>query len=455
MHGRKREPGKVVSEAEKRQMEMKIKKYRELYEACFACRGKGYDPAAQRHRMHPSSFHLPHSWDYSPDAFALNTKILAVSSEVYTMWNYRREILLHMFSAPEGSPAPARSKEDLLQDELKFGLEVLRKDPKSYCTWHHRTWVVQQLGAVEAVCPLPPQALVLAAEMEVAAKHLKGLCLSASSVPAAPIIHLARNPWRQQELPSLELQEVEAASSLPMPPAQPALLAQPAPSLCCLTTAGWGPRWVWRQLCRLGEQGDADRPDPLESELVFSEQMMAGTQDAFSNFSLWHNRALMLQLRCAAVLLPLHTNASPTVSTAATATAVLPWPWGNAVLHPVDTCLRSGCPEQDLLAEADPDGQVVAALFCDCNDQSSWIYYRWLVQSLHSKGHEDTVEQARTLCTELLEYSSSPESTKWPLSCLAFLARLQGRQDPDTASKLAAVDPCHAGYYSDMSSTNT
>jgi geranylgeranyl transferase type-2 subunit alpha len=60
--------------------------------------------------------------------------------DYYTVWNYRREILgFLMASMGEGEILEA------IEGELKITAEgISKKNPKSYCLWHHRLWAVEK-----------------------------------------------------------------------------------------------------------------------------------------------------------------------------------------------------------------------------------------------------------------------------------------------------------------------
>ncbi len=64
-------------------------------------------------------------------------------SQIYTVWNYRREALAPVFEAG-GDAAKAAS-----DGELVLTQACLQENPKSYSTWHHRKWVVDK-----ALCSL-------------------------------------------------------------------------------------------------------------------------------------------------------------------------------------------------------------------------------------------------------------------------------------------------------------
>lgn len=107
--------------------------------------------------------------DYSLSALELTSKVLKLNPEFYTMWNYRRQILLRTrllpFTAPEppkDAPAAPEGQEDpaavagslraayesrlalLLKEELEFLIPLLMSFPKCYWIWNHRLWALQQ-----------------------------------------------------------------------------------------------------------------------------------------------------------------------------------------------------------------------------------------------------------------------------------------------------------------------
>jgi geranylgeranyl transferase type-2 subunit alpha len=79
MHGRKRVDKSAPAEPEEERQERlkKIAKYTKLSETVLGLR------AAQV---------------MTPEAFALTTKLLEINPEIYTLWNYRRDMLLHFFA---------------------------------------------------------------------------------------------------------------------------------------------------------------------------------------------------------------------------------------------------------------------------------------------------------------------------------------------------------------------
>lgn len=77
---------------------------------------------------------------YDEEAFNLTTKILSFNVEYYTLWNFRRKILLHQFETltPE-------EKEKKFENELEFQEKCVRKKPKSYWAWNHRRWILENM----------------------------------------------------------------------------------------------------------------------------------------------------------------------------------------------------------------------------------------------------------------------------------------------------------------------
>ena len=71
------------------------------------------------------------------EAWKLTDKVLLENPDIATLWNYRREML--------SAALPTKSKEEtiaLLNKELSLLEQCLRVNPKSYCIWLHRRWVM-------------------------------------------------------------------------------------------------------------------------------------------------------------------------------------------------------------------------------------------------------------------------------------------------------------------------
>lgn len=101
----------------------KIKRYVEQTRGVTAARGRG---------------------DVSWEALAKTGVVLDLNPELYTVWNYRREVLEARMAAGEA----ARVAEVLVQELKLFTVGLLQRYPKSYAIWNHRRWVLENLGRV-------------------------------------------------------------------------------------------------------------------------------------------------------------------------------------------------------------------------------------------------------------------------------------------------------------------
>ncbi|XP_046991448.1 geranylgeranyl transferase type-2 subunit alpha [Schistocerca americana] len=67
-------------------------------------------------------------------------QLLTANPDIYTLWNIRRETLLHF--------QEFRSKDQmqqLMETELQLTERTLHVNPKSYGAWHHRAWVLDNM----------------------------------------------------------------------------------------------------------------------------------------------------------------------------------------------------------------------------------------------------------------------------------------------------------------------
>ena len=93
----------------------------------------------------------------SNDALTLTRRILAINPDFYSLWNYRREILVFQFastlasgsSVDEGVGNEVNQKQTACLGELALTEECLRVQPKSYWAWNHRRWILENM-------PKPP-----------------------------------------------------------------------------------------------------------------------------------------------------------------------------------------------------------------------------------------------------------------------------------------------------------
>ena len=96
---------------------------------------------------------LRQSGDHSPKALDLTTKLLRINPDYYTLWNYRREILLGQHGESMGLIAAYDSSSSKISEEiggslrdaeLQLSKEAILKNPKAYGAWWHRCWIIQR-----------------------------------------------------------------------------------------------------------------------------------------------------------------------------------------------------------------------------------------------------------------------------------------------------------------------
>ncbi|XP_003426785.1 geranylgeranyl transferase type-2 subunit alpha [Nasonia vitripennis] len=75
-------------------------------------------------------------WD--DEILLITEKLLVRHPDVYTLWNIRRETFLNNNWSDE-------ERIEKLEKELSLTESSLRENPKSYCVWHQRTWVIEHL----------------------------------------------------------------------------------------------------------------------------------------------------------------------------------------------------------------------------------------------------------------------------------------------------------------------
>ncbi|XP_069490086.1 geranylgeranyl transferase type-2 subunit alpha [Ambystoma mexicanum] len=82
------------------------------------------------------------------DAEVLNltNQILSANPDIASFWNLRREVFLQ-----QEKETSQEALQLLYKEELHFLESCLRVNPKSYGTWHHRTWVMERTPGADWV----------------------------------------------------------------------------------------------------------------------------------------------------------------------------------------------------------------------------------------------------------------------------------------------------------------
>ncbi|KAJ2737287.1 Rab geranylgeranyltransferase [Coemansia sp. BCRC 34962] len=119
MHGRRRQALREPSVNEKEQNRQRVEKYCALNTSVMNLRAQ-------------SVFTTP--------ALDLTKRLLELNTELHTVWNYRRAILTHLDAWQD----PAE-RQRVLESELDFLFEIIRKNVKSYWMWNHRVWTLNSM----------------------------------------------------------------------------------------------------------------------------------------------------------------------------------------------------------------------------------------------------------------------------------------------------------------------
>ncbi|SJX62282.1 related to Rab geranylgeranyltransferase alpha subunit [Sporisorium reilianum f. sp. reilianum] len=355
------------------------------------------------------------------------TKLLTLNPELYTVWNYRREVLLHLFAGAaeeEGGKdktqdvfaslreGPAAAEEDggdaldkkeqertlrnqqLLEDDLMLTEHALRAHPKVYWIWNHRMWCLTQYPTS---CT-PTATWAWERELKLVEKmlDLDPRNFHGWNCRRAILQHLAL---------SILASDAATTAFAADQPAFPPLLSHPL-IVASTTTA---------------------KPALLslaEKELAYTLKKI---ESNFSNFSAWHQRTLLLP----------HVWAAKQLDTAQ-----------------IDTQVDA---ELELVKQA---------MYTDPSDQSVWFYHRWLVELLlkpqggGQEGRQRTVLREEIGVIEEL-FELEPDS-KWCASSLAHyytaLAELcEGEEAEEARGKaktlllqLIELDPDREQRYRDL-----
>jgi len=158
-HGRKKQEYKPLSEEERKTINAKLVKIDTINKTMLAKRAnKEYDEAS----------------------LLQTEKFSYLSPDFATLWNYRREILQHLFEKSAGDFETLEGKLKIVGKELEFLLKNIKRSPKSYTLWFHRQWVIEMGLDVE-------KSMIKAAikaKLEEKAKQLKEAAEAAEAAKA-------------------------------------------------------------------------------------------------------------------------------------------------------------------------------------------------------------------------------------------------------------------------------
>ncbi|SNX84673.1 related to Rab geranylgeranyltransferase alpha subunit [Melanopsichium pennsylvanicum] len=429
MHGVKRQPKTAASaqaKAERKTKEAaKLASYLEIERTFFTYKRQGKK---------------------DQEALAQTTKLLTLNPEQYTVWNYRREVLLNIFASPllveqettskpdvfaslrdstsssphnthEDSKTPEKEVEErgarnrnLLQDDLSLTEHALRAHPKVYWIWNHRMWCLTQYHIATA-SNYDDENWIWHRELKLVEKmlDLDPRNFHGWNCRRAIIEHLALSIILSSSFNNTS--STRNPSKTPL--AFPALLSSD--------------EIVHEQL---NAPVKAKLLSLAETELGYSLRKI---ESNFSNFSAWHQR-----------------------------TQLLPHLWKAKRLSVVQVNEAVDW-ELELVKQA---------MYTDPSDQSVWFYHRWLIERLLSND-STTIDQLATkhrrinvlqqeieVIQELFELE--PDS-KWCAISLAhyhqLLAELYDdaqqrtksrKRSQEVLQKLIELDPDRQARYRDL-----
>ena len=79
---------------------------------------------------------------YDLASLAQTEKFAKLSPDFTTIWNYRREILDHLFNEGQGQFSTLQGKLEVIKNELMMLVKQVMASPKSYSIWEHRVWTI-------------------------------------------------------------------------------------------------------------------------------------------------------------------------------------------------------------------------------------------------------------------------------------------------------------------------
>ncbi|KAK7114802.1 hypothetical protein V1264_000794 [Littorina saxatilis] len=120
MHGRLKV--KTTEEQQKAKQEERAKKLK-LYTAATS-----------------KAFQKRKAGELDTELLEITGQVLHVNPDFYTFWNIRKETFLHLHDAKESAEL-----QKLYRGELDFLEMCLKVNPKSYGTWHHRSFVMDHM----------------------------------------------------------------------------------------------------------------------------------------------------------------------------------------------------------------------------------------------------------------------------------------------------------------------
>ncbi|KEG10281.1 geranylgeranyl transferase type-2 subunit alpha [Trypanosoma grayi] len=315
------------------------------------------------------------------------TNLLRKNPEAYTMYNYRRCALLHIWSEArqqaEAAAAtttttttdnstettvkeqhPVRTELDWLKDELILSSSILLSDYKVYAAFVHRRWIFTQLRrlAEEALTASSTTITTTVSSSNKPNGVGRGACpevvrfwesalLKEKRQCDALLMRDERNfhAWNYRRWALRELAQMKQLL------AQFGVELEATPSRSNSVGKEETPSAEWQQQQR---PGDLDSKPMLSSSLFTSEELRElrfttmMVRRNFSNYSAWHQRGLVLK------------------------TALK-----RLEERPADDAVRVAALEEAWTRLEEDLVLVITAVYCDPADQSAWYYAQFLTRA--------------------------------------------------------------------------
>lgn len=69
--------------------------------------------------------------EYSMESLSQTEKFSILSPDFNTLWNFRREIIMHLFETLD-----AKARLEMVKNELMMLIKGIKRSPKSYTLWY-------------------------------------------------------------------------------------------------------------------------------------------------------------------------------------------------------------------------------------------------------------------------------------------------------------------------------
>lgn len=116
-HGRKKQAKPELTPEELKEIEVKLQKITLINQTLLKKR---------------------HAKDYDRASLEQTEKFSFLSPDFSTLWNYRREIIAHLFDHDDQLKGMPDKQYEFCGKELEFLVKGIVRSPKSYTLWFHR-----------------------------------------------------------------------------------------------------------------------------------------------------------------------------------------------------------------------------------------------------------------------------------------------------------------------------